>query len=98
MKEVDENEGAADKKKYDGNTAGICEEELEQETEQFGKLINNLKVVLLNAKEVSKEEGLRVQTCLAEQGILQLLLKIIELIYYKTVPFEEREAPFPPSA
>jgi hypothetical protein len=31
---------------------------------------------------------------LAEQGLLPILIKMIELIYYKTVPYEEREPAF----
>jgi hypothetical protein len=31
-----------------------------------------------------------MQTLLAEQGIIDMLVKVLELIYYKTVPFDHR--------
>lgn len=31
---------------------------------------------------------------MAEQGILEMLVKTLELIYYKTNPYEEREVAF----
>ena len=89
-----EDEEIFDKKRYDPQAAIATEGELMQNVEDFHLVTQYLINLLRKAKETSRDVYISTQKHLSEQGILHILLKMIELIYYKTVPFEEREMAF----
>lgn len=83
-----------EKYKYDDESATETEEDLKNECKIFRVILNDLGNLLLGAKEKSRDKYIEMQCMLAEQGILDILVKLVELIYYKCVPLQEREVAF----
>eukprot|EP00347_Sterkiella_histriomuscorum_P002968 403366109 len=79
---------------YNRKEAEKKEEELSQKCEEIISALNNLYVILAKAKEKSSDSYNLTQNYLADQGVLHILIKLIELIYYKTVSPIQREKPF----
>lgn len=79
---------------YDLEVALESENELTEACDHIKVVIKDLEDILIKAEEELQEKLNKLQSNLAEQGIIDILVKLIELIYYKTVPFPKRELAF----
>ncbi|CDW72551.1 inositol-triphosphate receptor [Stylonychia lemnae] len=91
---TDDDNDAVDNFKYDSDEAILQEDQLVQTIEDFEIVINYINDILNMAKAKDRIFYGQVQTQLAEQGLLQMLLKLLELMYYKTVNYVDRDPPF----
>jgi len=91
---IEDEEESLDKYKYDRDAACETEQELDMKADEMRQVLGYLFNVLVAAKDVSRDEFNKVQRYLAEQGNLDILIKLLELIYYKTIPAEERVVAF----
>ncbi|CDW75428.1 cation channel family protein [Stylonychia lemnae] len=77
-------------KMYNQTEAIETEEVLSDKSEEFMQVLTRLYETLYKAKNNSRDQFIKYQNHLAEQGVLHMLIKLLELIYYKTVPKNER--------
>ena len=81
-----------DKYKYDLQTARETDGDLLAATEDIEQnVINELLRAISRAKESGSDHYSLLQRNLAEQGILIMMIKLLELIYYKVTPQARRE-------
>jgi hypothetical protein len=80
--------------KYD-NEAGLQgEEDLIDRVHRLGFILGGLRGIVDDAYQVGEIELQRVKDQLTEQGILQILLQTLVMIYYKETPPPLFERPF----
>lgn len=71
--------------KYSSNRAGDLQEDLESKCEKILFILDNLENLMVRVQD-NDELLLKCKNELAEQGILDIICKNIEMMYYKSVP------------
>ena len=84
---VEDEEGGETYKKYDEIEAVASEEKLERKSIEISE---NLDMLIYDLNNKSRDELYKIQTNYAEQGIIEILVKLAELNYYKSTRIEER--------
>ena len=86
------NKDAIDKQRYDFQVARLTDQDLLEATNSIDQyVLNQINIGIIIAKEDSYNQYMEYQRHLADQGILILFIKILELIYFKTVPPAKRD-------
>jgi hypothetical protein len=84
---IREEEEGEEYDKYDEVLASATEDHLQEKTESIS-LVLDILIRDLNNKDI--DELIRIQGYYAEQGIIEMLVKLAELNYYKSTRVEER--------
>eukprot|EP00347_Sterkiella_histriomuscorum_P015845 403355467 len=83
-------ENIVPKQFYDEIKAKAQENELKVLTDNFWQNIIDLRLSLLYLDEEDQAKYRLMQNYLAEQGVLEIYIKLLELILYKRTPYEGR--------